>query len=324
MRAVVVSEFGGPEVLGVQELPTPEPGTGEVRVDVAAAGVNYIDVYQRSGAYPLETPFVAGSEGAGVVAAVGEQVSGISVGDRVAWLMVPGAGYAEQVVVPSERCVPVPDDIALQSAAAVMLQAITAEYLTHSTYPVSEGDEVLVHAAAGGMGLLLTQLCTSLGARVIGTTSTEAKALAATAAGADAVIDYTRDDVAEAVRRLTDGRGVAVAYDGVGLTTQEASLDSLARRGFYVLYGQASGAPPAVPAKRLNAGSLYFTRPTVVDHIVTRAELLERADRVFGWLRDGTLALTVHHAYPLAEAPRAHADLEGRRTTGKCVILPGG
>ncbi|MFY0408571.1 quinone oxidoreductase family protein [Solicola sp. PLA-1-18] len=323
MRAVVVTRAGGSDVLEVQDRPEPQPGADEVRVDVAAAGVNFIDVYQRSGVYDMDTPFVAGSEGAGTVSAVGADVTDVAVGDRVAWLMVPGAGYAEQVLVPAERCVPVPDDVDDRTAAAVMLQGVTAEYLTFSTYPVQAGDDVLVHAAAGGMGLLLTQICTMLGARVIGTTSTQAKADAARAAGAVHVVDYTREDVAAEVRRLTDGRGVAVAYDGVGRTTQDASLDSLRRRGVYALYGQASGPVPPVEAKRLNAGgSLWFTRPTVVDHVVTRDELLQRAGRVLGWVRDGSVTVTVGGTYPLADAARAHDDLEGRRTTGKLLVLP--
>ncbi|MDO9377641.1 MAG: quinone oxidoreductase [Nocardioidaceae bacterium] len=325
MRAVVVTQQGGSDAMQVQDRPEPQPGPHEVRVDVGASGVNFIDTYQRSGAYPMETPFVAGSEGAGTVSAVGAEVDDVRVGDRVAWLMVAGGGYAEQVLVPAERCVPVPDDVDDRTAAAAMLQGVTADYLTHSTYVVRPGDDVLVHAAAGGMGLLLTQICTFLGARVIGTTSTPAKAEAARAAGAAHVVDYTSQDVADEVRRLTDGRGVAVAYDGVGRTTQDASLDSLARRGVYVLYGQASGPVPPVEAKRLNAGgSLFFTRPTVVDHVVTREELLERTGRVLGWVRDGSLRLTIGGTYALDDAARAHDDLEGRRTTGKLLVLPHG
>ncbi|WP_030483689.1 quinone oxidoreductase family protein [Nocardioides aequoreus] len=323
MRALVVTRFGEPDVLELRDLPDPAPGRGEVLVAVAAAGVNYIDVYQRRGVYPLEPPFVAGSEGAGTVVAVGDDVASPAVGDRVAWLMVPGAGYAERVVVPAERCVPVPDDIDDETAAAVMLQGITAEYLTHATHRVQAGDHVLVHAAAGGVGQLLTRACVALGATVIGTVSTAEKAAVARAAGARHTVDYIREDVAETVARLTDGRGVRVAYDGVGAPTQQASLDSLGRRGTYVVFGQAGGAPAPVEAKTLSArGSLFFTRPTVVDHVVEREELLDRAGRVFGWLRDGTLSVAISARYPLADAARAQADLEGRRTVGKLLVIP--
>lgn len=324
MRAVQVTEFGGPEVLALVDLEDPRPGPGEVVVEVAAAGVNYIDLYQREGVYQAPTPFTAGSEGAGRVVEVGDEVRDVAVGDRVAWLMVPGAGYAERVVVPAERCVPVPDEMTDADAAAVMLQGVTVDYLTRSTYVVSPGDDVLVHAAAGGTGLLLTRACTQLGARVIGTASTPEKCRAAETAGAVATVQYGDGvDVAAEVRRLTDGRGVHVAYDGVGASTRTASLDSLRRRGTYVLFGQASGAPDPVSGPDLNKrGSLYFTRPTVVDHVVDRAELLERCERVFAAVRDGSMVVTVAATFPLAEAAEAQRLLASRRSSGKILVDP--
>lgn len=268
-----VTAFGDTGVLELQECDEPTPGTGEVVVEVAAAGVNYIDVYQRSGVYPLSPPFTAGSEGAGTVTEVGPDVASVAVGDRVAWLMVSGAGYAERVVVPADRCVPVPADLDDATAAAIMLQGITVDYLTRSVYRVNAGDDVLVHAAAGGVGLLLTSILNWMGARVIGTASTEVKRAAAVQAGAWRTIDYTNLDVATSVRELTGGAGAHVVYDGVGASTQQGSLDSLRRRGTYVLFGQASGEPEPVSGKDLSKrGSLYFTRPTVVDFIADRAE----------------------------------------------------
>ena len=323
MQAVVVHSPGGPEALVVEDRPDPRPGEGEVVVDVRAAGLNYIDVYQRTGAYPLPTPFVAGSEGAGTVAAVGPGVDGVQVGDRVAWLMVPNAGYAERVVVPAERLVPVPEGVDLETAAAVMLQGITAHYLVTSTCPLAPGSTALVHAAAGGVGLLLTQAAVARGARVLATTSTSEKARLATEAGASDVIRYDEQDVAEQVRRLTDGRGVDVVYDGVGRATWEGSLDSLCVRGTMVLFGAASGAPDPVDPNVLNKkGSLFLTRPTVVHHIATREELLWRAGEVFDWVQSGALSVRIGARYPLADAGRAHQDLEARRTTGKSLLLP--
>ncbi len=324
MRAVQVTEFGGPEVLVLVELADPRPGPGEVVVEVAAAGVNYIDLYQREGVYPLQTPFTAGSEGAGRVVEVGDDVLDVAVGDRVAWLMVPGAGYAERVVVPAERCVPVPDELTDVDAAAVMLQGVTVDYLTRSTHVVSSGDDVLVHAAAGGTGLLLTRACTLLGARVIGTASTPETCRAAEAAGAVATVQYGDGiDVAAEVRRLTDGRGVHVAYDGVGASTRGASLDSLQRRGTYVLFGQASGAPDPVSGPDLSKrGSLFFTRPTVVDHVVDRAELMERCERVFAAVRDGSMVVTLAATFPLAEAAEAQRLLASRGSSGKILVDP--
>jgi NADPH2:quinone reductase len=323
MQAIVVQQPGGPEVLTLEERPEPEPGPGQLRVDVAAAGVNYIDVYKRSGKYAMPLPFIAGSEGAGVVTALGPDVAGVAVGDHVAWAMVDGAGYASQALVPAERAVAVPQGVSDETAAAVMLQGMTAHYLTTSTYPVQAGDSVLVHAAAGGVGLLLTQLVKRRGGRVIATTSTPEKAALAREAGADEVILYGEADVAAEVSRLTDGQGVAAVYDGVGRSTFEGSLDSLRPRGMMVLYGAASGAPAPVDAQTLNAkGSLFFTRPGLAHHIASREELTARAGDLFGWIAAGTLSVRVGGRYPLAEAQRAHEDLEGRRTTGKLLILP--
>ncbi|MBK5248444.1 MAG: quinone oxidoreductase [Actinomycetales bacterium] len=323
MRAVVVAQTGGPEVLELKELPTPEPRPGEVRVDVDACGVNFLDVYERSGKYPMQTPFIAGSEGCGVVSAVGDGVDTVTLGDRVAWAMVHGGGYAGQVVIPAERTAPVPDDVKSEQAAAVMLQGMTAHYLTESTFPVRAGQTALVHAAAGGLGLLLTQMLVGKGVRVIGTASTAAKASLATEAGTSEVIDYTDHDVAVEVRRLTDGRGVDVVYDGVGKATFDGSIDSLARRGTMVLVGAASGPVPPVDPQTLNKkGSLFLTRPTLAHHIADRDELLERAAAVLGQVAEDRLAVRIGGKYPLAEAAQAHEDLVGRRSTGKLLILP--
>ncbi|MFV2173409.1 quinone oxidoreductase [Actinomadura sp. LOL_016] len=320
MRAIVVSENGGPDVLEPAERPDPEPGPGEVLIDVAAAGVNFIDIYFRTGAYPQPLPYTPGMEAAGTVAAVGSGVDGVAVGDRVAWANVQGA-YAERAVVPVEKVVPVPDGVDLPDAAAVLLQGMTAHYLTRSTHPVREGDTVLVHAAAGGMGLLLTQVATMLGARVIGTASTPEKAELARGAGADAVLGY--DGFADRVRELTGGEGVVAVYDGVGAPTFDGSLASLRRRGVLALYGAAGGPVPPFDPQRLNAaGSLFLTRPSLAHHVATREELLERSGEVYRWVADGRVKVHVGHRYDLAEARTAHADLEGRRTTGKLLLVP--
>jgi NADPH2:quinone reductase len=325
MRAVVVHEPGGPEVLVVQDMPSPQPGPRELRVDVVAAGVNYIDVYYRTGAYPLSTPFIAGSEGAGVVSAVGSQVTtGCQEGDHVAWAMVPSAGYAEQVIVPAERAVPVPAGIDDETACAVFLQGMTAHYLTRSTYPARPGETALVHAAAGGVGLLLTQVLATSGVRVIATTSTAVKAALALEAGAAEVIRYDTDDVADEVRRLTDARGVNVVYDGVGQATFDGSIDSLRPRGMFVLYGAASGNVAPVDPQLLQAkGSLFFTRPTLAHYVAARDELLERSSELFAWVASGELSVRVGARYTLDQARQAHQDLESRRTTGKSLIVPG-
>jgi NADPH:quinone reductase len=324
MRAVLVREAGGPEVLVAQDMPSPDPGPGELRVDVAAAGVNYIDVYFRTGAYPLPFPFIAGSEGAGVVSAVGSGVTDCQEGDHVAWAMVPGAGYAEQVIVPAERAVPVPAGIDDETAGAVLLQGLTAHYLTSSTYPARPGDTALVHAAAGGVGLLLTQVLATRRVRVIATTSTAGKAALTLEAGAADVIRYDRDDVATEVSRLTDARGVDVVYDGVGRATFEGSIDSLRPRGMLVLYGAASGKVAPVDPDLLQAkGSLFFTRPTLAHYVATRDELLERSRELFAWVASGDLSVRVGARYTLEQARQAHQDLESRRTTGKSLIVPG-
>ena len=324
MRAVVVIQTGGPEVLVAQDLPSPDPGPGELRVDVAAAGVNYIDVYYRTGAYPLATPFIPGSEGAGVVSAVGNGVTGFHQGDHVAWAMVPGAGYAEQVIVPAARAVPVPAGIDDETAGAVLLQGLTAHYLTRATYPARPGETALVHAAAGGVGLLLTQVLSTRGVRVIATTSTMSKAALALEAGAAEVIRYDREDVATEVRRLTDDRGVDVVYDGVGRATFDGSIDSLRPRGMFVSYGSASGkVAPVDPQLLQSKGSLFFTRPTLGHYVAARDELLERSRELFGWVASGELSVRVGARYTLDQAGQAHEDLESRRTTGKSLIIPG-
>lgn len=323
MRAVVVEEPGGPEVLRVKDVPDPEAGPGEVLVQVAACGVNFIDAYQRSGLYPKPLPFVAGSEGAGLVTAVGPDVTGVAVGDRVAWAMVDGGGYAERVSLPAARAVPVPDGVDLETAAAAMLQGMTAHYLCESTFPAREGQVALVHAAAGGVGLVLTQMLAAKGVRVLGTTSTEEKAALARGAGADEVIRYTEADLVAEVRRLTDGRGVDVVYDGVGRTTFDAGLELLVPRGMMVLFGASSGPVPPLDPQVLNQkGSLFLTRPTLAHYIAAREELLERAGAVLGQVAAGRLDIRVGGRYRLEEAGRAHEDLEGRRTTGKLLVVP--
>jgi len=322
VRAIQVTETGGPDVLRLAQLPDPEPGTGQLLVKVAAAGVNYIDTYHRSGAYPMPLPFVPGSEGAGTVIAVGPEAGDIAVGARVAWAAAPGS-YAELAVVPAEQAVPVPAQVEIDIAAGCLLQGMTAHYLTVSVHAVQPGETVLVHAAAGGMGLLLTQLATARGARVIGTVSTPAKEKLARQAGAAEVIRYTEiDDVAAGVRRLTGGDGVAAVYDGVGASTFDASLASLRPRGMLALYGAASGPVPPVDPQRLNsAGSVFLTRPKLADYIPTHEELRWRAGEVFDAIQAGSLRITIGGRYPLADAAQAHQDLQGRRTTGKLLLL---
>ncbi|MDR8412074.1 quinone oxidoreductase [Nonomuraea sp. 3-1Str] len=315
MRAIVIAAHGGPEVLEHVERPDPEPGPGEVVVDVAAAGVNYIDTYHRSGAYPLALPAAIGSEGAGAVSAVGPGVRDVAVGDTVAWASVLGS-YAEKAVVPADRLVPVPDGVDAELAAATMLQGMTAHYLTHSTHAVREGDHVLVHAGAGGMGQLLIQLAKLRGAKVHATVSTAEKEKLAREAGADEVLRY--DDFAEALSGRMD-----VVYDGVGAATFDGGLKALRPRGLMALYGAASGPVPPVDPQTLNKnGSLFLTRPTLADYIAEREELLQRASDLFGWIREGRLRINVSARYPLAEAARAHEDLTSRRTTGKLLLIP--
>lgn len=323
MRAVVVDQTGGPEVLTVQDRPTPSPGEGEVLVDLAAGGVNFIDVYQRTGAYPLPLPYVAGSEGAGTVAGLGEGVSEIAVGDRVAWAMVPGTGYAEQAVVPAAKLVPVPDEVELEIAAAAMLQGMTAHYLVTSTFPAQQGQTALVTAAAGGVGLLLCQLLHERGVRVIGTVGSQDKAALAREHGADEIVLYREQDLVEEVERLTDGEGVHVVYDGVGQDTFEAGLTLLRPRGTMVLFGAASGPVPPLDPQRLNSGgSLFLTRPSLAHYLEDREELLWRAGEVLDGVASGRLAVQVGARYPLAQARRAHEDLEAGGTTGKLLLLP--
>ncbi len=323
MEAIRVHEFGGPEVLRFEEVATPEPGPGQALVRSEAAGVNFIDIYHRTGLYKNPLPLGLGQEGAGAVEAVGPGVTEVKVGDRVAWKDQFGS-YATHVVVPVEKLVPVPDSVSGRDAAAAMLQGMTAHYLTHSTYALKEGDTCIVHAAAGGVGLLLCQMAKLRGARVIGTTSTEEKAALALAAGADEVVLYSKDDFVAAAKRATGGRGVDVVYDGVGQSTFNQSLDALRPRGYMVLFGAASGAVPPFDPQSLNGkGSLFLTRPSLGFYTLTREELLWRADDIFGWLRDGKLSLRIGGEYALADAAQAQRDLAGRGTTGKLLLLPG-
>jgi NADPH2:quinone reductase len=322
MKAIQITKTGGPEVLEVREMATPVAGPGQALVKIEASGVNFIDVYQREGRYKVPLPFVPGQEAAGVIAAVGPEVSGFKVGDRVAWCHVMGA-YAEYAAVPATMLIAVPDGVTVQQAAASMLQGMTAHYLSHSTYAIQKGDAVLIHAGAGGVGLLLIQMAKRRGARVLTTVSTEAKAELARAAGADEVILYTSEDFAARTRELTNGAGVPAVYDSVGKTTFDGSLACLRPRGMMVLFGGSSGAVPPFDLIQLSAkGSLYVTRPMLKDYIHGRAELERRAGEVLGWVGDGSLKLRIEHTYPLAEAAAAHRDLEGRKTTGKVLLIP--
>jgi NADPH2:quinone reductase len=323
MRVVVGERLGGPDVLKVTEREAPRPEPGEVVVEVAAAGVNYMDIYQREGVgnYRPELPFVPGAEGAGTVAAVGEGVRGLAIGDRVAWAG-QGSSYAEQVSLPARRVVPVPDGVSLQVAAAAILQGMTAHYLCASTYSVREGDFAVVHAAAGGVGLLLTQMVKRRGGIVVATTSGGEKAVLALRAGADHVTHY--DGLGDMIDEVTGGAGAHVVYDGVGRDTFDDSLAALRPRGMMVLYGAASGQVPPVDPQRLNSGgSLFLTRPTLAHYIADVEELRWRAGEVFDWIAKGELDVRVGGTYPLADAARAQEDLAGRRTTGKLLLLPG-
>jgi NADPH2:quinone reductase len=322
MKAIRIHNPGGPEVLTYEEVPTPQPGPGEARVKLAASGVNFIDVYQRAGLYKLNLPFIGGQEGSGVVDAVGDGVKDVKPGDKVAYTSVQ-ASYAEYVIVPVARLIPVPDGVSLEDAAAAMLQGLTAHYLATSTYPLQSGDTALVHAAGGGVGQLLTQIAKKRGARVFGTVSTEEKAELARASGADEIIYYTREDFAEATRRFTDGKGVNVVYDSVGKDTFDKSLDSLRPRGYLVLYGQSSGPVAPVNPQILNSkGSLFLTRPTLVNYIATREELLQRTNELFSWIKEGAVKVRVDKTFPLSEAAEAHRYLEGRHTKGKVLLIP--
>jgi len=320
MRAIVVNEFGGPEVFSEVEVDRPAPEPTHVLVDVTVSGVNFLDVYQRTGASPLQPGFLAGVEGVGVVVAVGSQVTDLRVGQRVGWLTGGQGSFADFAAVQADKAVPIPDEVADETAAAVLMQGVTAHYLATDTYPIQPGDPVLVHAAAGGVGLLLTQIAKLRGGLVIGTVSTEAKAEAARAAGADHTLPY--DDFAQQVRDLTEGVGVAAVYDGVGATTFDGSLASLRPRGTLVIYGNASGPTPPLEIPRLNAGgSLYVTRPSVVHYTATAEELRGRTDDLFAWLAKGELRVHVGGRFPVSQVSEAFKALEARQTTGKLLLV---
>jgi NADPH:quinone reductase len=321
MNAIQVKRAGGPEVLELVKLPVPEAKGAEAVVKIVAAGVNFIDVYYREGRYKAVMPFVPGQEAAGDVVAVGSNVTNLKVGDRVAYTMVLGS-YAEYSAVAADRLVKIPEGVSYQQAAAAMLQGTTAHYLSHDTYPLKKGETALVHAAAGGVGLLLVQMAHGIGARVIGTVSTEEKAKLAREAGADDVILYTQTDFEAETRRLTGGRGVDVVYDSVGKTTFEKGLDILRPRGYMVLFGGSSGPVPPFDLIQLSQkGSLYVTRPTLTHYVATREDLEMRAGAVFSMIAAGKLKLRIAHTYPLKDATQAHRDLEARRTTGKLLLL---
>jgi NADPH2:quinone reductase len=322
MKAIRVHKTGGPEVLALDEIPVPEPKSGEARVKIEAIGVNFIDIYHRTGLYPLAAPFTLGMEAAGVVDAVGEGVTEVKQGDRVAYCMVVGS-YAEYAIVPAWKLAPVPAGIDAKTAAALMLQGMTAHYLTHSTYTLKKGETALIHAAAGGVGLLLVQVAKNLGATVLGTVSTEAKAALAREAGADHVILYTQSDFAEEVKKLTESRGVHVVYDSVGQSTFNKSLDCLRPRGYLVLFGLSSGPVPAFdPALLVAKGSLFLTRPSLIHYTLSRDELLQRSSDLFAWTASGKLKVRSDKTLPLSEAAEAHRLLEGRKTTGKVRLVP--
>src|SRR5215475_2820084 len=321
MRAIQVKKVGGPEALELVELPVPEPKPNEAVVKVRAAGVNFVDVYYREGRYKTEVPFVAGQEGAGDVVAVGSDVKNVKVGDRVAWTMLLGT-YAEYAAAPADRLVKIPEGVDYRQAAAAMLQGMTAHYLLYDTYPLKKGETALIHAAAGGVGLLLVQMAHNIGARVIGTVSTEEKAKLARGAGADEIILYAQIDFEAEAKRQTGGKGVDVVYDSVGKTTFEKGLNLLRPRGYMVLYGGSSGpVPPIDPIVLTQKGSLFMTRPSLGAYIATRQELEQRADAVFGMIAAEKLRLRIEHLYPLKDAAQAHRDLEGRKTTGKLLLL---
>jgi NADPH:quinone reductase len=322
VKAIRVHTIGGPEVLKYEEVPRPSPGPGQALVRIEAVGVNFIEIYQRTGLYQVQVPFIPGTEAAGTVVEIGAKVTAVTGGQRVASTNFTGA-YAEYAVAPADRLVLLPDGVSARTGAAVMLQGMTAHYLVHSTYRLSRGDTCLVHAAAGGVGLLLCQMARQLGARVIGTVSTEEKAALARKAGAHEVILYSQQDFEVETKRLTGDAGVQVVYDSVGKTTFDKSLNCLTRRGMMVLFGQSSGPVEPISPQVLNQkGSLYLTRPTLHHYIVTRAELLERASAVLGSVADGTLDVRIGREFPLGAAAEAHRELEGRRTTGKVLLLP--
>jgi NADPH2:quinone reductase len=322
MKAIQVKKPGGPEALELVDVPVPQPKPNEAVVKIAASGVNFIDVYHREGRYPVPLPFVIGQEGAGTVSAVGAEAKSVKTADRVAWTSIMGS-YAEYVAVPADRLVHIPQAVNDREAAAVMLQGMTAHYLVYSTFPLKRGDTALVQAAAGGVGLLLVQMAHNIGARVIGTASTEEKAKLAREAGADEVILYTQADFESETKRLTQGKGVDVVYDSVGKTTFEKGLNVLRPRGMMVLFGGSSGAvPPIDPIALSQKGSLFLTRPTLGHYSSTREELEARASALFEMLATKKLKLRIEHVYPLQEAQQAHCDLEGRKTTGKLLLIP--
>jgi NADPH:quinone reductase len=322
MKAIQVKKVGGPEAMELVELPVPQPKANEAVVKLAASGVNFIDVYFREGRYKAPLPFVLGQEGAGTVTEVGADVSSFKVGDRVAWTGLLGS-YAEYAAVNADRLVLTPQMVTDRQAAAIMLQGMTAHYLLYATYPLKQGQTALIHAAAGGVGLLLVQMAHHIGARVIATVSTEEKAKLARSAGAHEVIFYTQSDFEAETKRLTSGEGVDVVYDSVGKTTFEKGLNVLRPRGMMVLFGGSSGpVPPFDPIILTQKGSLFLTRPSLGNYIATRDELLERSGAVFGMIASGKLNLRIEHTFPLAEAERAHRDLEGRKTTGKLLLIP--
>jgi NADPH2:quinone reductase len=322
MKAIQIQKTGGPEVLTLVDLPVPRPQANEAIVKIAASGVNFIDVYVREGRYPAQLPFVDGQEGAGTVTEVGSEVKSLKPGDRVAYSNVLGS-YAEYAAVPEDKLVKVPAGLDDHQAAAAMLQGMTAHYLVYSTYPLKKGETTLIHAAAGGVGLLLVQMAKNIGARVIGTAGSEEKARLAKDAGADDMIVYTKQDFEAETKRLTGGKGVDVIYDGVGKSTFDQDLNLLRPRGYLVLFGGASGAvPPFDPIKLSQKGSLFLTRPSLMHYVATREELERRAGDVLGWIAAGKLKLRIEHKYKLADAQQAHRDLEGRKTTGKLLLIP--
>ena len=322
MKAIRISQYGGAEVLSFEDIDVADPGEGQVRITIEAAGVNFIDTYHRTGLYPLDLPLTLGLEGAGTVNAVGAGVSALAEGDRVAWKSVAGS-YAEQVVADAAEVVKIPSDVATKTAAAVMLQGLTAHYLVNSTYPIREGDTCLIHAAAGGVGLLLVQMAKMRGARVIGTTSTEEKAALARGAGADHIILYTERDFEAEVLNLTDSKGVEVVYDSVAKATWEKSINCLKPRGYMVFFGNASGpVPPIDPLLLSQQGSIYLTRPTLNSYMQTREEYLQRTREVMSWIQDGELDVRIGEEHPLENTAEAHNRLEGRQTTGKVLLIP--
>jgi NADPH2:quinone reductase len=322
MKAIVVNEAGGPDKLHLEEVAEPKAGPGEIIVDVGAAGLNFIDTYHRGGLYPLEFPFTPGLEGAGTVATVGDEVDGLSVGDRVGWTDVRGS-YAERHVIPADRAIVIPDDLSTDVVAAVMLQGLTAHYLASDTFPLSQGDRCLIHAGAGGVGLLLTQVARMKGARVITTVGTEDKVELSKQAGADDVIVYTQVDFKDAVEDLVGPNALDVVFDGVGKATFDKGIDLLRPRGMMVTFGNASGPVPEIsPLLLAQKGSIFLTRPTMAHYLRTREEFVGRASELFGWIAQGDLEVRIGASYPLAEAAEAHRALEARRTTGKVLLHP--